>query len=155
MKYTHTAGPFLVRLAWHDAGTYDVNVKQGWPKHGGANGSIRFPPEIGHGANAGLAKALVLLEPIKTAYPAISYADLFQMASGRAIETAGGPGLNLRYGRVDVMSAEDCMPEGNLPDAEAGEAGKYGGPGGTASTEDAEPQGHLRKGELSDTFLPF
>lgn len=136
----------MVRLAWHDAGTFDVSVKDGWPKHGGANGSIRFEPEIGHGANAGLVNALVLLEPIKKAFPTISYADLLQMASCRAIETAGGPKLNLRYGRVDVESAEDCIAEGNLPDAEAGEDGMYGGPGGTASTADPEPQGHLRKG---------
>lgn len=27
-----------VRLAWHDAGTFDKNVKAEWPKAGGANG---------------------------------------------------------------------------------------------------------------------
>ena len=27
-----------------------------WPACGGANGSIRFEPEINHGANAGLSK---------------------------------------------------------------------------------------------------
>lgn len=46
------ANPIMVRLAWHDAGTYDVNIKD-WPKCGGAIGSIRFDPEINHGANAG------------------------------------------------------------------------------------------------------
>lgn len=49
------------------------------------------------------------------------------------------------YGRVDATSAEQCSPEGNLPDAEAGDNGKYGGAGGTASTEDSTAQGHLRK----------
>lgn len=38
-----------------------------------------------------------------------------------------------------------CSPEGNLPDAEPADNGKYGGPGGTASTEDTTPGGHLRK----------
>lgn len=134
----------MVRLAWHDSGTYDKDVDQGWPKHGGANGSIRFEPEIKHGANAGLAGAVGLLEPIKKAYPAVSYADLMQMASARAIETSGGPTLGIRYGRVDTSSPEECMPEGNLPDGEPTD-GKYGGPGGTASTESSEPEGHLRK----------
>lgn len=45
--------PGQIRLAWHDAGTFDVNVKE-WPKRGGANGSIRFKPEIDHGCNAGM-----------------------------------------------------------------------------------------------------
>jgi L-ascorbate peroxidase len=67
------------------------------------------------------------------------------MASARAIETAGGPKLGMKYGRIDAASPDDCSPEGNLPDAEPGENGKYGGPGGTAPTEDTKPQGHLRK----------
>lgn len=36
--------PFFVRLAWHDSGTHDVNVKGDWPAAGGAIGSIRFDP---------------------------------------------------------------------------------------------------------------
>lgn len=90
-------GPILVRLAWHDSGTYDKNVKGEWPAAGGAIGSIRFKPEIQHGANAGLANAIALLEPIKKAVPAISYADLFQLASARSIEKAGGPTIPVRY----------------------------------------------------------
>jgi hypothetical protein len=68
-----------------------------------------------------------------------------QMASATGIELAGGPKLGVRYGRVDATSAEQCSPEGNLPDAEAGPEGKYGGAGGTKSTEDTSPNGHLRK----------
>ena len=67
------------------------------------------------------------------------------MASARAIETANGPNLGIRYGRVDVESTSDCSAEGNLPDAEAGPEGHYGGPGGTTSTRDKTPEGHLRK----------
>lgn len=42
-----------IRLGWHDAGTYDKNIAE-WPKRGGANGSLRFEVELGHGANAGI-----------------------------------------------------------------------------------------------------
>eukprot|EP00529_Nitzschia_sp_RCC80_P030523 CAMPEP_0113497334 /NCGR_PEP_ID=MMETSP0014_2-20120614/30579_1 /TAXON_ID=2857 /ORGANISM="Nitzschia sp." /LENGTH=303 /DNA_ID=CAMNT_0000391275 /DNA_START=13 /DNA_END=924 /DNA_ORIENTATION=+ /assembly_acc=CAM_ASM_000159 len=137
-------GPIMVRLAWHDSGEYDKSISD-WPKCGGANGSIRFEPEINHGANAGLVNAVKLLEPIKEKFPAVSYADLMQMASCRAIELAGGPTLGVKYGRVDVMSPEECQKEGNLPDAEPSDAGVYGGTSGTASTEDPTPGGHLRK----------
>jgi len=140
-----SANPVMVRLAWHDSGTFDASIKEAWPKAGGAIGSIMYKPEIEHGANAGLAAAVELLKPIKTKYPDVSYADIFQMASARAIELAGGPALKMRYGRVDAAGPQDCSPEGNLPDAEAGPNGKYGGPGGTKSTEDTTPNGHLRK----------
>ena len=44
--------PILVRLAWHDSGTYDQRIKE-WPARGGANGAILFDPEMNMGANAG------------------------------------------------------------------------------------------------------
>jgi L-ascorbate peroxidase len=137
-------GPVFVRLAWHDSGTYDVNIGT-FPQAGGAIGSIRFSPEVDHGANAGLAGAVRLLEPVKEAYPGVSYADIFQMASARAIALAGGPSIDMKYGRVDATGPEECSPEGNLPDAEAGPGGKFGGAGGTAPTEDAAVEWHLRK----------
>eukprot|EP00270_Netrium_digitus_P014214 TRINITY_DN47_c0_g1_i2.p1 TRINITY_DN47_c0_g1~~TRINITY_DN47_c0_g1_i2.p1 ORF type:complete len:446 (+),score=80.95 TRINITY_DN47_c0_g1_i2:77-1339(+) len=108
--------PILIRLGWHDAGTYDSKISE-WPKAGGATGSIRFKPEIDHAANAGLASALELLAPIKEQFPSVSYADLFQLASATAVEVAGGPRIPMRYGRVDVEGPQDCVPEGNLPDA--------------------------------------
>jgi len=138
-------GPVFVRLAWHDSGTHDASVKEEWPAQGGADGSIRFEPEINHGANAGLINAVKLLEPVKEAFPEVSYADIYQMASARAIEMAGGPDIKMKYGRVDTTSPDECPAEGNLPDAEAGDDGNYGGPGGTASSEDPTAAGHLRK----------
>lgn len=103
--------PIMVRLAWHDAGTYCATSKTG-----GANGSIRFAPESEHGANAGLKWARDELEPIKKEFPEISYADLYQLASVVAIEDAGGPVIPFRMGRKDV-SEEECTPDGRLPDA--------------------------------------
>ncbi|KAE8786520.1 thylakoid-bound ascorbate peroxidase [Hordeum vulgare] len=89
--------PILVRLGWHDSGTYDKNIEE-WPQRGGADGSLRFDPELSHGANAG-----------------ITYADLFQLASATAIEEADGPKLSMKYGRVDITTPEQCPPEGRLP----------------------------------------
>uniref|UniRef100_J3LDR9 L-ascorbate peroxidase n=1 Tax=Oryza brachyantha TaxID=4533 RepID=J3LDR9_ORYBR len=108
--------PIMVRLGWHDSGTYDKNIEE-WPQRGGADGSLRFDAELSHGANAGLINALKLIQPIKDKYPGITYADLFQLASATAIEEAGGPKIPMKYGRVDVTAAEQCPPEGRLPDA--------------------------------------
>lgn len=111
---TTRAGPLLVRLAWHDAGTFDKDGGE-WPACGGANGSIRFAPEMAHGANAGLPKARDMLEGMKTKYPDVSYADLYQMCSVVAIEVMGGPVIPLKFGRADVTSESQVPKEGNLP----------------------------------------
>ncbi|CAH8354696.1 unnamed protein product [Eruca vesicaria subsp. sativa] len=112
-KFCH---PILVRLGWHDAGTYNKNI-EAWPQRGGANGSLRFEPELKHAANAGLINALKLIEPIKEKYSNISYADLFQLASATAVEEAGGPEIPMKYGRVDASAPDQCPEEGRLPDA--------------------------------------
>jgi L-ascorbate peroxidase len=89
-------GPVMVRLAWHDSGTYDASINGEWPAAGGAIASIRFKPEISHGANAGLANAVKILEPVKEKFPEVSYADIFQMASARSIALAGGPMIDMK-----------------------------------------------------------
>ncbi|KAF5445195.1 hypothetical protein F2P56_034263 [Juglans regia] len=108
--------PILVRLGWHDAGTYSKNIQE-WPQRGGANGSLRFEIELKHGANAGLVNALKLLQPIKDKYSGVTYADLFQLASATAVEESGGPKIPMKYGRVDVTGPTDCPEEGRLPAA--------------------------------------
>lgn len=131
--------PIVVRLAWHDSGSYDKNVAD-FPQRGGANGSIRFYPEIKHAANAGLTDALKLMEGIADDTKGVGYADAFQLASATAIELAGGPIIPLRFGRKDAATEEDCVPEGRLP---AGAAASDGGP---EWPEDAKSAGdHLRK----------
>ncbi|CDP10929.1 unnamed protein product [Coffea canephora] len=110
-KFCH---PILVRLGWHDAGTYNKNIED-WPQRGGANGSLRFEIELKHAANAGLVNALQLLLPIKDKYSGVTYADLFQLASATAVEEAGGPKIPMKYGRVDVSGPEQCPEEGRLP----------------------------------------
>ena len=82
-----------------------------WPSCGGANGSIRFDPEMGHGANAGLPNAVYFLEPVKAQFPDIGYADLFQLASATAVEvnfyTHPAP-TNNRRGRF--CCTYSCIP---------------------------------------------
>jgi len=119
--------PILVRLAWHDSGTFDKNGGS-FPASGGANGSIRFPQELGHGANAGLSKAVNYLRPFKSQFPEVSWADLIQMGSACAIEHAGGPKIPMKYGRVSTQKASECPAEGNLPGANG-----FGGSEGAAS----------------------
>jgi len=118
--------PIMVRLAWHDSGTYDKS-KTEFPDMGGANGSIIFEPEINHGANNGLNKAVNFLKPFKSDYPLVSWADLIQMASALSVEHAGGPKIDMIYGRLDVDGPAACPgrtsrgtgDNAGLPDAEA------------------------------------
>ncbi|KAJ3330259.1 hypothetical protein HDU76_006083 [Blyttiomyces sp. JEL0837] len=109
--------PILLRLAWHDAGTYDAETKTGGP-----NASMRFAPVSLHGANNGLAIARDLLAPIGAKHPQISTADLWALGGVVAIEYgARGTGLKLKFraGRKDVAEGV-YTPDGRLPDASKG-----------------------------------
>jgi len=113
-------GPTLVRLGWHASGTYDRFTRTG----GSNGGTIRFEPESGHGANAGLSKAMARLEPIKAQFgAALSYGDLYTFASAVAIEHMGGPAIAWRPGRMDAVDGSACTPDGRLPDAEVAASG--------------------------------
>jgi len=112
-----SCAPILVRLAWHDSGTYDKNnASKAWPNAGGAIGSITTPHEINAGPNAGLAKAITAyLKPIKDQVPGVSWADLIQLASATAIEVEGGPVIPMKYGRQDGVPTELADPPFGLP----------------------------------------
>lgn len=108
-------GPTLVRLAWHSSGTYDKAQKDG----GSGPGSIRFKEELAHGANAGLAKAVDWLAPVKKKYKAISYADLFTLAGVVAVKEMNGPTVPWSSGRSDGDESK-VTPDGRLPAADKG-----------------------------------
>lgn len=100
-----------MRLAWHASGTYDKETGTG-----GSNGAtMRFSPEAGHGANAGLNHARDFLEPVKAKFPWISYSDLWTLAGACAVQELGGPTIPWRPGRVD-RDVSSCTPDGRLPD---------------------------------------
>lgn len=108
--------PLMIRLSWHDAGTYDEATKTGGPR-----AVMRFDfGESKHGANAGLAIARDLLAPIKAKHPHISNADLWSLAAICAIKVMGGPDIAWRAGRPDACCDRDAVPDGRLPDATQG-----------------------------------
>ncbi|OQV04271.1 hypothetical protein CLAIMM_09181, partial [Cladophialophora immunda] len=92
-----SAGPVLVRLAWHSAGTYCAQTDTG-----GSNGAgMRYEKEGGDPANAGLQHARAFLEPVKRQFPWITYADLWTLAGAVAIRAMGGPEIAWMGGRTD------------------------------------------------------
>lgn len=100
-------GPMFLRLAYHDAVTYDPATNTG-----GMNGSIRFPEELALPENKGLAAAIKFLTPIKREFPQVSWADLISLAGAAAVAQARGPDIPLSLGRKD---ADQPDPAGRLP----------------------------------------
>jgi len=138
MLHAKDAQAILVRLAWHDSGTFDnTRANLPWPEAGGAIGSITTEYEHTAGANAGLHKGRSkYLINIKKACPLVSWADLIQMASATSIEFAGGPKVEMRYGRLDGVPKNPTKPNFGLPDA----LPPFGGP----LNDDHDPAEHLR-----------
>jgi len=111
-----SAGPVLVRLAWHSAGTYCAATNTG-----GSNGAgMRYEKEGGDPANAGLQHARAFLEPIKKKFPWITYADLWTLAAVVAIKDMGGPQVRWKAGRTDFTDDTKIPPRGRLPDGAQG-----------------------------------
>ncbi|CAB4266766.1 unnamed protein product [Prunus armeniaca] len=107
----------VLRLVFHDAGTFQVDENSG-----GMNGSVIY--ELDRPENKGLKSPFKILEKAKsevdTVQP-VSWADMISVAGAEAVSICGGPIIQVSLGRLDsnLILKENFLQNLWMPCSEA------------------------------------
>lgn len=107
--------PVMVRLVFHDAGSYSATAGDG-----GVNASIQY--ELDRPDNFGLKRGWNVIEAAAkklrgtAAEGVVSRADLVALAGAYAVRITGGPAIQVPVGRRDAAGPD---PDGRMPALDA------------------------------------
>jgi L-ascorbate peroxidase len=96
------AAPIPLRMAFHDAASYDPATGTG-----GAQGLLRFARAREHDENRSFKQAIEAIGAARDQHPELGWADVIAVAGAVAVELCEGPVITVGLGRRDATEALD------------------------------------------------